>query len=55
MTRLFLIPILLCVMWWLFLQHHKLTIKQGAKGFYLILGFCGAFAVFLTTVMWLLQ
>lgn len=55
MTRLFIFPLLICVLWWLFLRYHGLTIKQGAKGFYAIFAFFGAFAAFLAITMHFLQ
>lgn len=42
MTRLFLVPAILCLIWWIFLRANRLTIKQGAIGFYWI---CGLSAV----------
>ncbi|WP_198419023.1 hypothetical protein [Motilimonas pumila] len=38
MTRLFLIPLVISLLWWGFLQYHGFTLKQGAKGFYFIIG-----------------
>ena len=55
MTRLFLLPMLICVLWWLFLRYHGLSIKQGAKGFYAIFAFFGVFGLFLTIAMHFLQ
>lgn len=34
---LFLLPIVLCVAWYLFLKHNRVPIKQGKKGFVYIL------------------
>lgn len=55
MTRLFLVPLVLSALWWLFLSYHGLTVKQGAKGFYAIFAFCGAFGLMLTLIMWFMQ
>jgi hypothetical protein len=38
MTRLFLLPLLLALLWFLFLQYNRIPVKQGAKGFYWIIG-----------------
>ena len=48
MTRLFLLPLLVCIGWWLFLHYNGLSIKQGAKGFYAIFIFFGVFGLFPT-------
>ena len=55
MTRLFLLPLLVCLGWWLFLHYNGLSLKQGAKGFYAIFTFFGVFGLFLTIVMFCLQ
>jgi ABC-type molybdate transport system permease subunit len=34
---LFLLPIVLCVAWYLFLEQNRVPIKQGKKGFVYIL------------------
>lgn len=34
----FLLPLLLCVLWWLYLRQNGWTIEQGKKGFFYIIG-----------------
>lgn len=34
----FLLPLLLCVLWWLYLRKNGWTIEQGKKGFFYIIG-----------------
>lgn len=35
----FILPIVMCLIWWAYLRHHNYTAKQGLKGFGYILGF----------------
>ena len=41
MARMFLIPLLLALGWWAFLLYFRIPLKQGAKGFYWIIGIGG--------------
>ncbi|MCT8126984.1 hypothetical protein H1D31_13320 [Alishewanella sp. BS5-314] len=36
---LFLLPILMCLGWYLFLRHYQIPLKQGLKGFSYIIAF----------------
>ncbi|MGY3903130.1 hypothetical protein ACW5XF_11755 [Aeromonas lusitana] len=51
MARMFLIPLLLALGWWAFLVYFRIPLKQGAKGFYWIIGLGGGLAAFLSLMM----
>ncbi|MGL5030784.1 MAG: hypothetical protein ACRC5V_05300 [Aeromonas sp.] len=51
MTRMFLIPLLLALGWWLVLIYLRLPLKQGAKGFYWIIAIGGGLAAFFSLMM----
>lgn len=34
----FLVPLLLCIFWWLYLRKNNWTIEQGKQGFFYIIG-----------------
>ncbi|MBS0044213.1 hypothetical protein L5M43_20530 [Shewanella sp. SW36] len=53
MTRLFLIPLILCLFWALFLKANKLTLKQGQRGFIYIIGIGGGLILILMALLWL--
>ena len=53
MARMFLIPLLLALGWWAFLLYFRIPLKQGAKGFYWIIGLGGGLAALLSLLMWL--
>lgn len=54
MTRfLFLIPLLLSVIWFVYLRINGWTLKQGLKGFIYIGIFSAAIAVIYTILLWL--
>lgn len=54
MTRfLFLIPLLLSVIWFVYLRINGWTLKQGLKGFIYIATFSAAIAVIYTILLWL--
>ncbi|WP_105199687.1 MULTISPECIES: hypothetical protein [unclassified Pseudoalteromonas] len=36
---LFLLPVILCAAWWLFLNANNIPLKQGRKGFFYIIIF----------------
>ncbi|TMO05295.1 hypothetical protein CWB60_13525 [Pseudoalteromonas sp. S327] len=48
---LFLLPILLCFLWFLFLRHYGVPIKQGKKGFLYILAFSAFILGFFVLIM----
>lgn len=43
---LFLLPIILCLVWYFFLKKNGVPIKQGKKGFIYILSFSALILVF---------
>lgn len=51
MARMFLIPLLLSLAWWVFLRYFQIPLKQGAKGFYWIIGLSSALIAFLTLMI----
>jgi hypothetical protein len=52
MIRLmFLLPIVLCLLWFFFLKQNNLSVKQGKKGFLYILGFSGFILGFFTLMI----
>ncbi|SFV23599.1 hypothetical protein [Pseudidiomarina donghaiensis] len=54
MTRfLFLIPLLLSVIWLVYLRVNGWSLKQGLKGFIYIAIFSGFIAVVYTLLLWL--
>jgi hypothetical protein len=48
-----LIPLLLSVMWFAFLQTRGYSLAQGKQGFLYILIFSGVIAAFYTLMLWL--
>ena len=52
---LYLIPLLMCVAWFWYLQQRGFSIKQGIKGFGYIIGFNLAIACSLWLIIWLTQ
>ncbi len=52
---LYLLPIIMCAIWYWYLKQHGWGIKQGWKGFGYILGFNFAIAISLWTIMLLTQ
>jgi prophage maintenance system killer protein len=53
MARLFLIPVILCLIWIGFLQLNGYSLKQGKKGFIVIAIGSAALCLFLTLMLWL--
>lgn len=54
MTRfLFLIPLILSVVWFVYLRINGWTLRQGLKGFIYIGIFSAFIAVFYTLMLWL--
>ncbi len=52
MIRLmFLLPIVLCLLWFFFLKQNNLSLKQGKKGFLYILGFSSLILGFFTLMI----
>jgi uncharacterized membrane protein YadS len=50
---LFLIPVVLCLIWILYLQANNYSLKQGKQGFVYILIFSAAVATVYTLLMFL--
>ncbi|WP_165569518.1 MULTISPECIES: hypothetical protein [Corallincola] len=53
MARLFLIPIILCLLWIVFLRANDLPLKAGKKGFIYIATGSTILFLFLTLMLWL--
>ncbi|WP_298444631.1 hypothetical protein [uncultured Ferrimonas sp.] len=52
-ARLFLIPLVLCLLWTVYLRSKGYRIKQGQQGYIYILSFSGAILGFMTLMLWL--
>lgn len=52
-ARLFLIPILLCILWFAYLRSRGYSIKQGQQGFIYILTFSAGLLGVMTLMLWL--
>lgn len=50
---LFLVPLVLGLIWWLYLQANGFTLKQGRKGFVYILIVSVFIALIYTLLLWL--
>ncbi|CAM4019331.1 hypothetical protein PMAG_a3367 [Pseudoalteromonas mariniglutinosa NCIMB 1770] len=48
---LFLMPIVLCLIWYFFLKYNQVPIKQGKKGFIYILAFSALVLGFFVLMM----
>ncbi|MCG7570237.1 hypothetical protein MHM89_09870 [Pseudoalteromonas sp. CNC9-20] len=48
---LFILPILLCLLWWLFLHYNGIPLKQGRKGFVYIVAFSTLVLGFFTLML----
>jgi len=53
MSRLFLLPLLLCLLWWGFLRYNGIPLAQGKNGFLWILGIGAGLAGFLSLMLYL--
>ncbi|WP_240223707.1 hypothetical protein [Rheinheimera hassiensis] len=51
----FLMPILMCALWYWYLKQYGWTIRQGKKGFAYIIAFNGSIALALWGIMLLTQ
>lgn len=51
MARLFLLPLLPALVWTLFLLYNQVPLKQGARGYYWIIGLGWGLAAFLTLMI----
>ncbi|MDN7123874.1 hypothetical protein [Pseudidiomarina terrestris] len=50
---LFLIPVVLCLIWWMYLRANGHTFSQGRKGFIYILIVSAFIALVYTLLMWI--
>ena len=53
MFKFFLLPLLLSILWFAFLQYNNWTIQQGKKGFIYIIAGTTAMIAFLSLMMYL--
>lgn len=53
MTKLFLIPLILCLLWTLFLKANGLPLAQGKRGFIYIIAISGTLIFLLLLLLWL--
>ena len=49
----FLLPILMCAIWWWYLNNHGYTLKEGLKGFIYILSFNTVIVLFFVTMIYI--
>ncbi|ADN75073.1 conserved hypothetical protein [Ferrimonas balearica DSM 9799] len=52
-TRMFLIPMVLCLLWYVYLQVNGYSLKQGQKGFIYILVFSGGLLGVMSLLLWI--
>lgn len=50
---LFLVPAILCLIWYLYLRHNGYSLSQGKQGFVYILIFSAVIGGFYTLLLWL--
>ncbi|QFU23826.1 hypothetical protein FM038_017745 [Shewanella eurypsychrophilus] len=53
MAKLFLLPIILCLVWTLFLHFNGVPLKQGKKGFIYILAISATVILSLGFLLWI--
>lgn len=53
MTKLFLIPLILCFLWTLFLKANGLPLAQGKRGYIYIIAISGTLILLLMLLLWL--
>ncbi|EKE71682.1 hypothetical protein [Gallaecimonas xiamenensis] len=51
MARLFLIPLALCILWYLVMNHFQIPFERGRKGFYWIIGLSAFLIGFLSLML----
>ncbi|NRA52755.1 MAG: hypothetical protein HRU23_01300 [Gammaproteobacteria bacterium] len=52
-TRIFLLPLILCLLWALYLKQHNWSLAQGKKGFIYILTLSAIIGGYLSLMLWL--
>ncbi|GGI68506.1 hypothetical protein [Shewanella gelidii] len=53
MNKLFLLPLLLCVAWTLFLQVNQVPLRQGKKGYIYIIAISSVVIGALSLLLWI--
>ncbi|QSX36222.1 hypothetical protein [Shewanella sedimentimangrovi] len=53
MTRLFLLPLLLCLLWSMFLYFRRIPLAEGKQGYVYILSGSGILIALLSLLLWL--
>ncbi len=49
----FLLPIIMCTIWWRYLDDRGYSLKEGLKGFIYILSFNAVLVLFFVMMIWL--
>ena len=52
---LVLIPVVLCLIWFMYLQKKAYSLGDGKQGFIYILIFCTVIAVFYSSLLWITE
>ncbi len=52
-ARMFLLPLILCLLWYLYLRANGYSLKQGQQGFTYILSLSGILLAFMLLMSWL--
>ncbi|WP_025823196.1 hypothetical protein [Shewanella marina] len=53
MTLVFLLPLIFCLLWVLFLETHHIPLAKGKKGFIYIIAISLTISLFLLLMMWI--
>ncbi|QYJ78101.1 hypothetical protein [Shewanella acanthi] len=53
MTKLFLLPLILCLLWILFLKANGLSLAQGKRGFIYIIAISSTLILLLMLLLWI--
>lgn len=53
MTKLFLFPIILCLLWTIFLRVNGIPLAKGKTGYIYIIAISGTLIVLMTLLLWL--
>ncbi|WP_192954689.1 hypothetical protein [Gallaecimonas mangrovi] len=51
MSKLFLIPLVLCVIWYIVMRQFAIPFEKGRKGFYWIIGLSAFIIAFMTLML----
>ncbi|MFT6283963.1 MAG: hypothetical protein ACJAXM_000422 [Arenicella sp.] len=52
---LVLIPVVLCLLWSIYLKNKAYSLGDGKQGFIYILAFCSVIAVFYSSLLWITE